>query len=59
MKPIVPPVYYKGMGYRLSKETINELELTEQEQKLGEIGVGIHKFNHIHQNILMASKIRQ
>mmetsp|Transcript_13546 Transcript_13546/g.21137 ORF Transcript_13546/g.21137 Transcript_13546/m.21137 type:complete len:129 (+) Transcript_13546:842-1228(+) len=58
LKPVIKPVPYTGIKNRLLKSTIDEFRLTKKEQELSQ-GTNLHRFNHVNQNIKLASSIRQ
>lgn len=58
IKPIVRPIPYTGLNKRLGKKTVEEFRLNSHEQNVSQ-GTALHKYDHIQQNIYMASNINQ
>jgi len=58
IKPLVQPIPFSGLNHQLPRDTIQRFKLTERDKEMSQ-GTKIHRYNHIAQNIQLASQIRE
>lgn len=61
IKPIVEPVLFTAKDnhlMKMSKETVERFQLTEQDLQMTSGSIK-HRFNHVKQNMELASKFQQ
>ena len=58
IKPLIQPIPFTGLNNALPIQTAHDFKLTEKDKEMSQ-GTKIHRFNHIAQNIQLASQIRE